>query len=45
MFDLCAVPDCPNQAVIFHPSRYVGLCKDHPDLILAYGIVSKDEEK
>ena len=42
MSDLCAVPDCPNEAELFHPDRYVGLCGEHPDWILAYGIVGTD---
>ena len=39
MSELCAVPGCPNEAELFHPDRYVGLCREHPDWILAYGIV------
>ena len=44
MSGLCAVPGCPNEAELFHPDRYVGLCREHPDWILAYGIVGSERE-
>lgn len=43
MSELCAVPECPNEVELFHPDRYVGLCREHPDWIMAYGLVGAVE--